>query len=135
MLTRRTFLKAIGAAVGTIIAPYSVLAKPRKLEKNEPKPPGAVCPLCGSEDIEIKNGEGCCHNNGCGAEWSVRVEWTVQKWPTEDERIFVPYFEIASNPTIHLNEIKSRRHYCYDQTRTGKEPPEWMRRSNGTFYP
>lgn len=45
----------------------------------EPKPPGSICPACGSEDVDVDNGDFRC--NGCGAEGSVFVEFEITKWP------------------------------------------------------
>jgi len=45
----------------------------------EPKPPGSVCPVCGSEDVDVDNGEFRC--NGCGGEGSLFVEFEITKWP------------------------------------------------------
>lgn len=45
----------------------------------EPKPPGSLCPICGSEDVDVDNGEMRC--NTCGGEASVSVKLDVHKWP------------------------------------------------------
>lgn len=45
----------------------------------EPKPPGAVCPVCGGEDVDVDNGEFRCNN--CGGEGSISVKFDVSKWP------------------------------------------------------
>ena len=45
----------------------------------EPKPPGATCPVDGSEDVDVDNGEARC--NSCGAEWTIHINLDVHKWP------------------------------------------------------
>ena len=45
----------------------------------EPKPPGSICPVDGSEDVDIDNGEFRC--NSCGAEGTIHVKLDVTKWP------------------------------------------------------
>jgi len=45
----------------------------------EPKPPGAICPVDGSEDVDVDNGEFRC--NSCGAEGTIHVRLDVNKWP------------------------------------------------------
>ena len=61
-------------------------------EDEQPKPPGAICPVCGSEDVDIIRGSHQC--NHCSADWTAKVQlninWpgitTDQKFePTEDE--------------------------------------------------
>jgi len=44
-----------------------------------PKPPGAVCPVCGSEDVDIVDGKGKCNN--CGAEFNYKVLLEITKYP------------------------------------------------------
>lgn len=45
----------------------------------EPKPPLSGCPVCGSEDVDLDNGEWSCNN--CGGEGDVYVQIRVTKWP------------------------------------------------------
>ena len=45
----------------------------------EPKPPGAICPVDGSEDVDVDNGEFRC--NSCGAEGTIHVKLDITKWP------------------------------------------------------
>lgn len=45
----------------------------------EAAPPGTRCPVCGSDDVDIISGKGACNN--CGAEYSMKVEIEVLKWP------------------------------------------------------
>lgn len=45
----------------------------------EPKPPGSTCPVCGSEDVDIDNGEIRCNN--CGAEGQIHIRIDMNKWP------------------------------------------------------
>ena len=42
------------------------------------KPPGAICPVCGSDDVDLIGGEGKCGN--CGSEWVIKVVEEVTKW-------------------------------------------------------
>ncbi len=53
----------------------------------EPLPPGSICPVCGSDDVDIIGGKGKCNN--CGSEMTYKVEINVTKWqgitPSEDE--------------------------------------------------
>ena len=43
-----------------------------------PKPPGSLCCVCGSEDVDIVNGGGKCGN--CGSEFTYKVSIEVSKW-------------------------------------------------------
>ena len=133
-MNRRSFIKLLGAIATSVVAPASLFAqKPEKLsqpenpsmkfpklpggrsrwykflwEKEEQKPPGikcevcgnedveygarlcnncepkpppgCVCPCCGSKNIGYEDGDGICYNNGCGAEWRT-VSWRVEKFP------------------------------------------------------
>jgi hypothetical protein len=45
----------------------------------EPQPPGSVCPVCGSNDVDVDNGEFRCNN--CGGEGNISVRMEVSKWP------------------------------------------------------
>ena len=45
----------------------------------EPKPPGTICPVDGSEDVDIDNGDFRC--NSCGAEGTIHVRLDITKWP------------------------------------------------------
>ena len=54
------------------------------------KPPGTICPVCGSSDVDVI--EGKCKCNNCGAEWTVKVNLDITKYPgvldsgAEDEK-------------------------------------------------
>lgn len=56
-------------------------------EDKEALPPGSICPVCGSEDVNIVAGKGKCNN--CNSEMTYKVEINVTKWqgvtPTEEE--------------------------------------------------
>lgn len=56
-------------------------------EDKEALPPGSICPVCGSEDVDIVAGKGKCNN--CNSEMTYKVEINVTKWqgvtPTEEE--------------------------------------------------
>ena len=56
-------------------------------ENLEAKPPGSICPVCGSDDVDIISGKGKCNN--CASEMTYKVEVNVTKWtgvtPTGDE--------------------------------------------------
>jgi hypothetical protein len=45
----------------------------------EAAPPGSRCPVCGSDDVDIIAGKGQCNN--CGAEYAMKVDIEVLKWP------------------------------------------------------
>lgn len=45
----------------------------------EAAPPGSICPVCGSDDVNIIAGKGACNN--CGAEYAMKVDIEVLKWP------------------------------------------------------
>lgn len=50
-------------------------------------PPGSICPVCGSEDVDIVAGKGKCNN--CSSEMTFKVEINVTKWQgvtADDER-------------------------------------------------
>ena len=53
----------------------------------EPLPPGSICPVCGSDDVDIIGGKGKCNN--CSSEMTYKVEVNVTKWqgttPSEGE--------------------------------------------------
>jgi len=58
------------------------------LEDNlEPLPPGSICPVCGSDDVDVLDGKGRCGN--CSSEMTYKVEVNVTKWqgitPSEGE--------------------------------------------------
>jgi len=44
----------------------------------DPKPPGSVCPVCTSADVDIVNGSGKCNN--CGSEFRFKVLVEVARW-------------------------------------------------------
>lgn len=88
MITRRSFLAACGSALAILAFPFKAAkAKPNP----EPKPPGCICPACGSPDILITTAiqgkpnyipEFTCYN--CGAEGTIQVSFSVQRWPGID---------------------------------------------------
>lgn len=45
----------------------------------QPKPPGTICPVCGSSDVDVLDGKGKCGN--CAAEFSYKVELEITKYP------------------------------------------------------
>jgi len=45
----------------------------------EPKPPGSLCPVCGSTDVDVDNGDFRCNN--CGGEGTIEVDMNIKKWP------------------------------------------------------
>jgi len=48
-------------------------------ESADPKPPGAICPICGGEDVDVDHGEFRCNN--CGGEGEISVKLDINKWP------------------------------------------------------
>lgn len=51
----------------------------------DPLPPGSICPVCGSDDVDVLDGKGKCGN--CASEMTYKVEVNVTKWQgvTPDE--------------------------------------------------
>lgn len=47
-------------------------------ESSEPLPPGSICPVCGSQDVDVVSGKGKC--NSCSSEMNFKVEVNVTKW-------------------------------------------------------
>lgn len=48
-------------------------------EDMQPKPPGTICPVCGSSDVDVLDGKGKCGN--CSAEFSYKVQLEITKYP------------------------------------------------------
>jgi hypothetical protein len=46
----------------------------------QPKPPGTVCVVCGSSDVDVL--EGKCRCNNCKAEFDVKVNISITKYPS-----------------------------------------------------
>jgi hypothetical protein len=46
----------------------------------QPKPPGTVCVVCGSSDVDVL--EGKCRCNNCKAEFAVKVNIDITKYPS-----------------------------------------------------
>jgi hypothetical protein len=44
----------------------------------EPLPPGSICPVCGSEDVDIVEGKGKCNN--CNSQFVFKVNVEVTRW-------------------------------------------------------
>ena len=87
--SRRSFLKSLTALAVTAFLPLGALAttvtEETVVKDIEPKPPGSICPVCASEDVEylfshIENDISCfeCHN--CQAQWQLKTEITVHNW-------------------------------------------------------
>ena len=53
----------------------------------DPLPPGSICAVCGSNDVDVISGKGKCNN--CGSEMTFKVDVNVTKWtgitPTGDD--------------------------------------------------
>jgi len=45
----------------------------------QPKPPGTICPVCGSSDVDVLDGKGKCGN--CSAEFAYKVDLEITKYP------------------------------------------------------
>jgi hypothetical protein len=45
----------------------------------QPKPPGTLCPVCGSSDCDVLDGKSKCNN--CSAEWEVKIQMLITKHP------------------------------------------------------
>jgi len=45
----------------------------------QPKPPGTLCPVCGSSDCDVLDGKSKCNN--CSAEWNIKVDMEITKYP------------------------------------------------------
>ena len=73
----------------------------------EPAPPGTICPVCGSEDIE-DSGESLCRCHPCGAIWRARNERFVL---SEDDFQVRAIGEMASRPR-HMRKSEVRFLYC-----------------------
>jgi intein/homing endonuclease len=60
--------------------------EPGAEDSTEPLPPGSICPVCGSEDVDVISGKGKC--NSCTSEFVYKVDIDVTKWqgltPSED---------------------------------------------------
>lgn len=101
MISRRSFLRGLSAVGASLLLPlkwvkaepkpkvaqpafYSPVAKPQNWEvAPKLRPPGCICPLCGTEDIDIKDGVAKCGNSVCGAEFSFQVQIYVDGWRKE----------------------------------------------------
>lgn len=46
----------------------------------EALPPGSICPVCGSDNVDIRHGEFTC--NDCGAAGDFHVSINVKEWPS-----------------------------------------------------
>ena len=49
-------------------------------EKGEALPPGSICPVCGTDSVEIRHGEFTCKE--CGAAGEILVDIHVTEWPS-----------------------------------------------------
>jgi hypothetical protein len=47
-------------------------------DDKEPLPPGSICPVCGSDDVDIVEGKGKCNN--CKSQFVFKVEVEVTRW-------------------------------------------------------
>jgi len=48
-------------------------------EAKEALPPGSICPVCGSENVDIKHGDFTC--NDCGGAGEIQVSINIKEWP------------------------------------------------------
>ena len=76
-------LEALGAppagAPASAEMPAEAPAAEEGPAKGEAQPPGSICPVCGTDDVDLLNGEGRC--NSCDAEFEMSVRINVKKWP------------------------------------------------------
>jgi hypothetical protein len=47
-------------------------------DAHEPSPPGTICPVCGSDDVDVENGHFDC--NSCSSEGNISVSMDVTSW-------------------------------------------------------
>jgi hypothetical protein len=45
----------------------------------EALPPGSICPVCGSDNVDMRHGEFDCNDCGASGEFSIKIE--VNEWP------------------------------------------------------
>lgn len=74
-----------GADMGADPATES-LAQPEPMDdleddggNGEPQPPGSICGVCGTNDVDVDNGEFRCNN--CGSEGKIHINMEYTKWP------------------------------------------------------
>lgn len=69
--------------VGTLTTeespPQDMVEEKSEQENGEALPPGSICPLCGSDDVELSGGELSCNN--CGMKGDISVNINVWKVP------------------------------------------------------
>lgn len=66
--------------VGALSAPAPDEVAPEGTDEGgEAKPPGSICPACGSNDVDAEGGEIQC--NACGAKGTITVDFKMTKWP------------------------------------------------------
>lgn len=49
-------------------------------EGGEALPPGSICPVCGSDNVDIRHGEFGCNDCGAAGDFSVRIN--ITEWPS-----------------------------------------------------
>jgi hypothetical protein len=42
-------------------------------EESKPKPPGAVCVVCGGQDVDVLGGKSKCNGPGCGLNYTIKI--------------------------------------------------------------
>lgn len=62
------------------------LSEPAEIEEGdatddnpESMPPGSMCPVCGSDDVNVEGGDFGCNN--CGGAGHIEVNMKINKWP------------------------------------------------------
>jgi len=79
---------SLPAAPGGEIPPVESLGEEPGMEETsdidndgdlDPLPPGSLCGVCGSNDVDVISGKSQCHN--CGAEWTIKIDQNYTKWP------------------------------------------------------
>ena len=47
--------------------------EPEEEDDSKPKPPGAVCIICGNNDVDVQGGKSKCNGPGCGLNYTIKI--------------------------------------------------------------